>query len=52
MLTKRVVVVPYDETWEAAFEEIKNEIEAIIGEIILGIEHVGSTSVKGLYAKP
>jgi GrpB-like predicted nucleotidyltransferase (UPF0157 family) len=52
MLTKRVVVVPYDETWEAAFEEIKNEIEAVIGEIILGIEHVGSTSVKGLSAKP
>ena len=52
MLTKRVVVVPYDEIWEAAFEEIKNEIEAVIGEIILGIEHVGSTSVKGLSAKP
>ncbi len=52
MLTKRVVVVPYDETWEAAFEVIKNEIEAVIGEIILGIEHVGSTSVKGLSAKP
>jgi GrpB-like predicted nucleotidyltransferase (UPF0157 family) len=52
MLTKRVVVVPYDETWEAAFEGIKNEIEAVIGEIILGIEHVGSTSVKGLSAKP
>ena len=52
MLTKRVVVVPYDETWEAAFEGIKNEIEAVIGEIILGIEHVGSTSVKGMSAKP
>ena len=52
MLTKRVVVVPYDETWESAFEGIKNEIEAVIGEIILGIEHVGSTSVKGLSAKP
>ena len=52
MQTKRVTVVPYDETWESAFEEIKNEIEAAIGDMILGIEHVGSTSVKGLSAKP
>ena len=52
MRTKRVVVVPYDEAWKNAFEEIKNEIEAEIGDLILGIEHIGSTSVEGLSAKP
>ena len=52
MQTKRVVVVPYDEKWESAFEEIKNEIRSVIGDRILGIEHIGSTSVKGLSAKP
>ena len=52
MRTKRVTVVPYDEALKSAFEEIKNEIEAVIGDIILGIEHIGSTSVKGLSAKP
>ena len=52
MQTKKVVVVPYDQKWESAFEEIKNEIEAAIGDVILGIEHIGSTSVKGLSAKP
>ncbi len=52
MRTKRVVVVPYEEAWKIAFEEIKNEIEAEIGNLILGIEHVGSTSVKGMSAKP
>jgi len=52
MRTKRVEVVPYDDAWEAAFEAIKKEIEAVIGDRILGIEHVGSTSVKGLAAKP
>ena len=52
MRTKRVVVVPYDEAWESAFEEIKSEIEAVIGGMVLGIEHIGSTSVKGLSAKP
>ena len=52
MKTKRVVVVPYDESWKNAFEEIKTEIEAEIGDLILGIEHIGSTSVEGMSAKP
>ena len=52
MRTKRVVVVPYDEAWKKAFEEIKNALEAEIGDLILGIEHIGSTSVEGLSAKP
>ena len=52
MRTKRVTVVPYDAAWESAFEEIKREIEAVIGDMILSIEHIGSTSVKGMSAKP
>ena len=52
MKTKKVMVLLYDAAWEAAFEEIKTEIEDQIGDLILGIEHVGSTSVKGLSAKP
>lgn len=52
MRTKKVVVLPYDKTWNAAFEAIKQEIEGAIGDLILGIEHVGSTSVKGMSAKP
>lgn len=52
MRTARVIVVPYDEEWKSDFEEIKKEIEGAIGELIIGIEHVGSTSVEGLSAKP
>ena len=52
MRTKRVTVVPYDEAWKSAFEIIKNEIEVVIGDMVIGIEHIGSTSVKGLSAKP
>ena len=52
MRTKQVVVVPYDAAWKTAFEEIKNEIEAEIGDLIIDIEHVGSTSVEGMSAKP
>ena len=52
MRTKRVVVLPYDRTWKSDFEEIKREIEGAIGDLIVGIEHVGSTSVEGMSAKP
>jgi GrpB-like predicted nucleotidyltransferase (UPF0157 family) len=52
MQTKRVIVVAYDEAWQFAFEKIKSEIESAIGDLVIGIEHVGSTSVKGLSAKP
>ena len=52
MRTKNVVVLPYDRAWKSAFEAIKAEIEDALGDLILGIEHVGSTSVEGLSAKP
>ena len=52
MRTASVIVVPYDAAWKIAFEKIKKEIEAAIGDRIVGIEHVGSTSVEGLSAKP
>lgn len=52
MKTKKVVVLPYDRAWKEAFEKIKGEIENAIGDSIVGVEHVGSTSVEGMSAKP
>ena len=52
MVTKRVVVLPYDEQWEQAFVHIKHEIQEALGSLALSIEHVGSTSVRGLSSKP
>ena len=52
MRTSKVVVLPYDSCWKADFEKIKSEIETAVGDLIVGIEHVGSTSVEGLSAKP
>ena len=52
MVTKSVVVLPYDEQWEQAFAHIKDEIQEALGSLALSIEHVGSTSVRGLSAKP
>ena len=52
MRTRKVVVLPYNVAWQSAFEKIKDELEEAIGDLILGIEHVGSTSVEGMSAKP
>ena len=52
MKTKKVIVLPYDAAWESAFEAIRAEIQTALGDLMLGIEHVGSTSVKGMSAKP
>ncbi|MBE6551290.1 MAG: GrpB family protein [Ruminococcaceae bacterium] len=52
MKTRKVVVLPYDSAWRSAFERIKGEIEEAVGDLIIGIEHVGSTSVEGMSAKP
>ena len=52
MRTSKVTVLPYDPAWKSDFEAIKREIECAVGELIIGIEHVGSTSVEGMSAKP
>ncbi len=52
MVTKHVAVQAYDEAWEQNFSDIKAEIQDALGELVVSIEHVGSTSVQGLSAKP
>lgn len=52
MITRQVVVLPYDRQWEQDFLQIKEELQDALGNLALRIEHVGSTSVEGLSAKP
>ena len=52
MTTRNIIVLPYDEKWAQAFENIKLELDAALGDLAISIEHVGSTSVPGLAAKP
>lgn len=49
---KRVTVLPYNENRTKAFEDIRAELSAALGELAISIEHIGSTSVHGLSAKP
>ena len=51
-MARRVVVVPYNEQWKTCFETIKQYLLTAINAEIIGIEHIGSTSVEGLSAKP
>ena len=52
MTTRNIIVLPYDEKWQQDFLDIKSELAAALGTLALSIEHVGSTSVPGLTAKP
>ena len=52
MKTKKVIVMPYDPRWPQDFEAIRRELSDALGPLAVSIEHVGSTAVPGLSAKP
>ena len=51
-LVGKVLVVEYDPNWPQQFALEASKIRAALGEGALLLEHVGSTSVPGLAAKP
>lgn len=48
----KVTITEYSPVWRELFEQEKNLLEGIVEEAVGIIEHVGSTSVVGLAAKP
>jgi putative glutamine amidotransferase len=50
--TRDYAVVPPDPSWPRSFEEEAARITAALGDQVVRIDHVGSTSVPGLDAKP
>ncbi|WP_343745174.1 GrpB family protein [Chitinophaga sp.] len=52
MENRTIIVVPYTTAWAETFERLAGIYRAQLGELVTGIEHVGSTSVPGLAAKP
>lgn len=51
-MAREMIVVPYDDKWLEMYEKEKNIILNILGNIVIDIQHFGSTSIKGLSAKP
>jgi GrpB-like predicted nucleotidyltransferase (UPF0157 family) len=52
MIEEKVIVVPYDPNWPQLFHEIGSNLRQALGNIALRIDHIGSTSVPSLDAKP
>ena len=52
MGSRPVIIEDYNGEWPVMFNELKDILRDKLGELALTIEHVGSTSVPGLSAKP
>jgi len=51
-VTDELVVAPYDAQWARSFAELAAQLRASVGNVALRIDHIGSTAVPGLDAKP
>src|SRR5688500_11412421 len=47
-----VLIVPYDAGWPTEFDDLRRVYVDALAELALAVEHVGSTAVPGLPAKP
>lgn len=47
-----IVIVEYDPAWPQEFVRLRDRAQDALGDLALSIEHVGSTAVPGLAAKP
>ena len=51
-MIRPIILVDYDPNWPALFNELRDRVAAALGDLIVIIEHVGSTSIPGCPAKP
>lgn len=51
-IMRPINIVDYDPSWPDLFERLRSHVWPVVRECALSIEHVGSTSVPGLAAKP
>lgn len=51
-MTGTILLSPYDEAWPSMFADERARIDAAISRWTVAIEHVGSTSIPGMAAKP
>lgn len=51
-MTKEIVVVDHDPAWRSWFERVEGYVWPAVADVAVRVDHVGSTSVPGLAAKP
>jgi GrpB-like predicted nucleotidyltransferase (UPF0157 family) len=49
---RTIIVVDYDPAWPEVFQQLSSKVWPLVSDFALSIEHVGSTAVPGLAAKP
>ena len=47
-----VVIAEYAPAWSAAYDSVAERVRRALGDRVLALDHVGSTAVPGLAAKP
>lgn len=52
LASNRLVLQPHNSEWALLFEEEAARLRAVLGDFVLDIQHVGSTSIPGIPAKP
>jgi GrpB-like predicted nucleotidyltransferase (UPF0157 family) len=51
-MSKAIVIEDYDPQWPMMYAIESDRIRNVLGNLLVAIEHIGSTSVPGLAAKP
>lgn len=51
-MSRSVIIVDYDPNWPTRFHELRDRVAEVLGDLVVVIEHVGSTSIPGCPAKP
>src|SRR5919204_6712117 len=51
-MADEVTIEPYDPRWPDMYEQKRQLLLSTLGPIVVAIEHIGSTAVPGLAAKP
>lgn len=51
-MSKMITIEPYDRSWPGVFRELGCRLRLALGGVALRIDHIGSTSIPGLAAKP
>ena len=46
------ILSAHNPEWKRAFEELAEVYRSLLGDLLVGIEHVGSTAIVGIAAKP